>query len=63
MSFSNVQTTCDHQLIFSNALDHAATCAHCGAIIVLGASAHDDDALDVQWIHTSDEAAQETTDD
>jgi hypothetical protein len=63
MNLSNAQTTCDHQLVFSDTLDHAASCALCGAIIILSASEQNDDALDVQWIHTSDEAPQETTDD
>jgi hypothetical protein len=63
MNLSDTQITCDHQLIFSDTLDHAASCALCGAIIILSASAQDDEALDAQWIQTSDEFTSENNGD
>jgi hypothetical protein len=63
VTFSNTQTGCAHQLIFSDALDHAASCALCGAIIILSASEQNDDALEAQWIQTPDESLSKNNDD
>ena len=48
-----MQNQCDHQLIFQPALDHAATCARCGAIVLLASRQHDERAVRIEWVRAA----------
>ncbi len=50
MKISNPQNICNHQLIFTSSLDHAACCARCGAIALIE---HKDGEAHIKWISTA----------
>jgi hypothetical protein len=63
------QTLCEHQLIFSPALDDAATCARCGAIVLIAPPRHDESGVRLEWLPSErtgfagEAVAAETNDD
>jgi hypothetical protein len=63
------QTLCEHQLIFSPALDDAPSCARCGAIVLIAPPRHDEYGVRLEWLpgeaagFAPEGAAAETNDD
>ena len=55
MPYANPPDTCEHQLIFTPALDHAATCARCGAIALIEPHEHQDGAASITWLRAAHE--------
>ncbi len=45
--------TCDHQLVFSPALEHAAVCKRCGAIALISPRDGRDALAGIRWIAPS----------
>ncbi len=50
ITYVSADHTCKHQLVFSAALDHAASCARCGAIALIARRDTMDGAAHITWI-------------
>lgn len=53
--------SCKHQLVFSAALDHAASCARCGAIALIERRDSLDGAARITWIAAEEASRDEGT--
>jgi len=46
---NDAEVPCEHQLIFAPSLEHAATCARCGAIALIAPHDANDGAARIDW--------------